>query len=556
MDDCPAMEYAADVKSGRVMACKWVKLAVDRHYHDLEHGAERGLYFDPASAWRAILFCSACQHYKGEFSGMTFDPEPWQHFFLWVLFGWKRANGTRRFRTAYLEISRKNGKTYLGAVIGLYLTMADGEAGAEVYSVATKRDQARICHGDAKNIILKSPALRGYFEILRDNLSIEETASKFEPLGRDSNSLDGLNVSGAIMDELHAWRNRELWDVIDTATGARQQPLIIAITTAGFNRHTICWDQHVYSKKILSRLVEDDDFFGMIYTQDEEGEIDRPETWIKSNPNLGVSVNIDDLTNKIKRARETPSMLNAVLRLRLNMWTQAETRWINLDKWSACGSAVIEENLAGRVCYGGLDLSSTTDISAFIIVFPPAENEDVYSVLARFWIPEDNMVERSHRDRVPYEAFVREGLITATPGNVIDYAWITDQIDRDAQVYNLQEIAFDRWGATKIIQEIEELGLPVVQFGQGFASMSPPMKELEKLIISKKIAHGGNQVLSWMADNVVAKEDPAGNIKPDKAKSIEKIDGIVALIMALDRALHGDTPLMGSIYEGRGLLAV
>jgi len=556
MVDAPAMEYASGVLSGEIITCKWVRLVVERHMHDLEHGHERGLYFDESAAWRVIIFCSACQHYKGDFAGKTFEPEPWQHFFLWVLFGWYRADGTRRYRTAYLEIARKNGKTYLGAVIGLYLAMADGENGAEVYSVATKRDQARICHGDAKNIILKSPALRGYFDILRDNLSIESSASKFEPLGRDSNSLDGLNVSGAIMDELHAWRNRELWDVIDTATGARSQPLIVAITTAGFSRQTVCWDQHVYTKKILSRLVDDDDFFGMIYTQDNESEVDDPAMWVKSNPNLGVSVNSDDLKNKIKRAKETPSMLNAVLRLRLNLWTQAETRWIDPEKWAACDDVISSEHLAGRLCYGGLDLSSTTDISAFVLVFPPVGESDIYYVLPRFWIPEENMVERSRRDRVPYEAFVREGLINATPGNVIDYSWITDQIDHDSQMFDLQEIAFDRWGATKIIQDIEQLGLPVVQFGQGFASMSPPMKELEKLIISHKIGHGGNKVLGWMADNVVAKEDPAGNIKPDKGRSIEKIDGIVALIMALDRALHGDTPMRGSIYESRGMLAV
>ena len=552
----PAEQYADDVLAGKIIACKWVRLAIERHRYDLKHGHKRGLYFDESAAWRVILFCGACVHYKGDFAGQVFEPEPWQQFFLWVLFGWRRADGTRRFRTAYLEIARKNGKTYLGAVIGLYLTLADGEAGAEVYSVATKRDQARICHGDAKNIILKSKPLQKYFNILRDNILVEQAASKFEPLGRDSNSLDGLNVSGAIMDELHAWRNRDLWDVIDTATGARSQPLIIAITTAGYDRKTICWDQHVYTKKILSRLVEDDDFFGIIYTQDDEAEIDQPEMWIKSNPNLGVSVKPDDLTNKIKRGKETPSMLNAVLRLRLNIWTQAETRWMSPDKWAACNAPVDEDSLAGRICYGGLDLSSTTDISAFVLVFPPTLEDDLYVILPRFWIPEDNMVERTRRDRVPYEHFVKEGFVTATPGKVIDYDFIVDQIDQDAQKFELQEIAFDRWGATKIIQDIEENGMHVVQFGQGFASMSPPMKELEKLVLSHKIAHGGNPVLSWMADNLVAKTDPAGNIKPDKQKSIEKIDGIVALIMGLDRALHGDTPRMGSIYEQRGLLAV
>lgn len=556
MDNSPAKAYADAVISGEQVVCEWVRLAVERHLHDLEHGHERGIYFDEAAAWRIIIFCSVCKHYKGEFAGDVFEPEPWELFILSVLFGWMREDGTRRFRTFYLEIARKNGKTFLGAVIGIYLTYADGEAGAEVYSVATKRDQARLCHNDALQIIKNSPALKNVFTVLRDNISIESTASKFEPLGRDSSSLDGLNVHGAIMDEVHAWKIRMLWDVIETATGARQQPLIVAITTAGFNRQTICWDLHVYLKKILSGLIVDDEFFGMIFTLDDEAELDDESAWIKANPNLGVSIKVDELRNKIKRAKETPSQLNAVLRLRLNMWTQAETRWMHPEKWAACKDGGVEENLVGRRCYGGLDLSSTTDISSLVLVFPPVEPDGFYDVLCRFWIPKDNMLERSRRDRVPYDAFVRDGFVTVTPGNVIDYAWIIDRITKDAELFDLQEIAFDRWGATKIMQDIEEIGLPVVQFGQGFASMSPPMKELEKLIISKRLGHGGNPVLSWMADNVVSKEDPAGNIKPDKSKSIEKIDGIVALIMGLDRALHGDTPLRSSVYETRGLLGV
>lgn len=556
MDNSLAMEYANAVISGEQVVCEWVRLAVERHLHDLEHGHERGLHFDESAAWRIILFCSVCKHYKGEFAGQIFEPEPWEIFILCVLFGWMRADGTRRFRTFYLEIARKNGKTFLGAIIGIYLTYADGEAGAEVYSVATKRDQARLCHNDAVQIIKNSPALKDAFTIMRDNLSVESTASKFEPLGRDSNSLDGLNVHGAIMDEVHAWKIRLLWDVIETATGARLQPLIVAITTAGFNRQSICWDLHVYLKKVLSGLVIDDEFFGLIFTLDDEAELDDEDAWIKANPNLGVSIKKDELRSKIKRAKETPAQLNAVLRLRLNMWTQAETRWIHPEKWAACSAGGNEESLAGRRCYGGLDLSSTTDISSLVLVFPPIETAGLYEVVCRFWIPEENMTERSRRDRVPYDAFARENLVFPTPGNVIDYAWIIDQIDKDAKTFDLQEIAFDRWGATKIIQDIEELGLPVVQFGQGYASMSAPMKELEKLIIGKKLGHGGNRVLSWMADNVVAIQDPAGNIKPDKGKSIEKIDGIVALIMGLDRALHGETPLRSSPYEQRGLLII
>lgn len=550
------MQYADDVVAGRIVVCEWVRLAVERHLYDLDHGHERGLWFDEAAAWRVIGFCSVCRHYKGEFAGEIFSPEPWQQFFLWVLFGWKRADGTRRFRTAYLEVARKNGKTYLGAVVGLYLFCADNEAGAEVYSVATKRDQARICHGDAVQIVRNSEVLREEIEVLRDNLSIEQTASKFEPLGRDSDTLDGLNVSGAIMDELHAWKNRLLWDVIDTATGSRRQPLIAAITTAGFNRQTVCWDQHVYLKKILAGQVVDDTFFGMIFTLDDEAELEDERAWIKANPNLGVSVKVDDLIGQVERAKSLPAQLNSILRLRFNIWTQAEKRWIHPTAWSACSTPVDEESLLGRTCYAGLDLSSTTDISALVYVFPPAGEDDLYQALCRFWIPDERIGERSLRDRVPYDVFRRDGHIIATPGEVIDYGFIVQCLQADKERFEIAELAFDRWGATKIVQDVADLGIDVVQFGQGFASMSAPMKELEKLIISRKLSHGGHPVLAWMADNVVAVQDPAGNLKPDKSKSIEKIDGIVALIMALDRALHGDPAKRKSVYEERGLLSV
>lgn len=562
MADSPAMEYALAVKAGEVIACRWVRLAVERHLNDLDSAGDRGLWFDEAAAWHVIEFCDFCTHFKGEWAGQVFDPEPWQHFFLWVLFGWKRADGTRRFRIALLEIARKNGKTFIAAVIALYLAFADGEPGAEVYTAATKRDQARLCHKDAEQMVLNSPVLRRRFTVVRDNISDEWTMSKLETLARDSDSMDGLNVHGAIADELHAWKTRDMWDVLDTATGSRRQPMLLAITTAGFNRHTICWDQHEYCKKVLLGIIDDDDFFGMIFTLDlkeeaQEGDqFDDESVWIKANPNLGVSVKIDDLRRQVKNAKESPSAMNAVLRLRLNIWTQAETRWIDVDRWRACSTAVDVSRLKGRPCWGGLDLSSAIDISALVLVFPPLEEGEMYQVLARFWIPEDNMVERSRKDRVPYDVFVRDGLLTPTPGNVIDYAWILHQVAEDAEEFDLQEIAFDRWGATLIYQQLDDMGIKAVEFGQGFSSMSPPSKELDKLMRAGKIAHGGNKVLTWMADNVVVKEDPAGNIKPAKDKSTEKIDGIVALIMGLDRALHGELGIMPSRYETDGIRVV
>lgn len=557
--DFTANHYIEDVLTERQVACKWVRLAIERHLRDLSIGVERGLYFDEQTARQAVAFFSLLKHSKGEWAGRPLHLEPWQQFVIASLFGWRQEDGTRRFRTSYLECGRKNGKSTMAAGIGLYLMLADGEPGAEIYSVATKRDQARISHSEATRMAKSSPAIRREVGIFRDNIHIVDTASKFEPLGADADTLDGLNVHGALVDEVHAHKTRAVWDAIETATGSRRQPLMFAITTAGYDRESLCFQQHEYTEKILDGVIEDDSWFGVIYTLDE-GEDDDWENealWVKANPNLEVSKKLDDMRRKAARAREMPSALNAFLRLELDMWTQVETKWINLEHWRACGQAVDADGLRGRTCYAGLDLSSNIDISAFLLVFPPQADGDDYQVLARFWIPEEAMIERSRRDRVPYDVWVRQGFITATPGNVIDYAWILHQIDQDAQAYDINELAFDRWGATKIQTELMERGGEdwLIQFGQGYVSMNPPMRELERLTLEHKLAHGNNPVLTWMANNLVVRTDPAGNIKPDKAKSIEKIDGMVALVMALDRTLRHEPPKR-SVYEERGLEAV
>ena len=556
--DFTAEQYVDDVLAGRQVACKWVRLACERHRRDLDNpfGKERGLWFDATTAKTAIAFFRLLKHSKGEWAGRPLILEPWQQFVVWSLFGWKRDDGTRRFRTSYLEVARKNGKTTMAAGIGLYLMLADGEPGAEVYSVATKRDQARISHSEATRMAKSSPQLRKMVTIFKDNIHILDTASKFEPLGADSDTMDGLNVHGAVVDEVHAHKTRDTWDVIETATGSRRQPLMFAITTAGYDRETLCFKQHEYTEKVLDGVLQDDTWFGMIYGLDEGDALEDEATWIKANPNLGVSKKWDDMRRKAARAREMPSALNAFLRLELDVWTQAETKWIPRQHWNQCVQAVDAEGLRGRSCYAGLDLSSNTDVSALVLVFPPQSDEDAYQVVSRFWIPEEAMVERSRRDRVPYPAWVRQGFIKATPGNVIDYDFILAEIDELAQAYDILELAFDRWGATKIQTDLMEKGGEdwLVQFGQGYVSMSPPMKELERLILEHKLAHGNNPVLTWMADNLVVRQDPAGNLKPDKEKSTERIDGMVALVMALDRALRHEAPKK-SVYEERGLFS-
>lgn len=546
-----AKKYIADVLAGKVTACKWVRLFCERHEKDLKKGTKRGLYFDEEEAERVLRFFDFLRHSKGEWGGQPFILSPWQQAYLWVLFGWrKKATGTRRFRISYLEVARKAGKSSLAAGVALYLLDADKEPGAEVYSAATKRDQAKIVHGEACRMVRASTMLKQFITVRTDNMFVLDTNSKFEPLSSDYNSLDGLNIHGAIIDEVHAHKTRDLWDILETATGARRQPLMFAITTAGVSRQGICRELHDYLEKVLDGSLEDDSFCGIIFTLDEEDDYTDEMVWVKANPNLGVSVKLDDLRDKIRKAREAPAALNAFLRLHMNIWTQAETRWIDPDAWSACGEQTPLEDLRKEPCYAGLDLSSTTDISAFVLKFPRTGD-----ALGWFWIPEDEMEKRERRDRVPFSAWVRHEYVEATPGNVIDYEYIRQRIKQVAAEFKgLREIGYDPWNATQLAIQLEEDGFQVVPVRQGFQTLSPAAKELEREIMSGELKHGGNPVLRWMAANVVLAVDPAENIKPDKAKSAERIDGIVALCMAISRQIQGEDDT--SIYETRGLLTV
>ncbi len=505
--------------------------------------------------WISFAFL---RHSKGEWAGQVVMLEPWQEFYLATLFGWMRADGTRRFRTSYLEVARKNGKSTMLAGVGLYLLVADGEPGAEIYTAATVRSQARIIFGESVKMVRQSPDLKSMLTLVKDNISFEGTFSKYEPVGRDSETLDGLNVHGGLVDELHAHPDGEMWDVLETGTGSRRQPLMATVTTAGSNRQSICFQFHDYTEKVLAEVVEDDAWHGMIYSLDRDpltGELEDWESeaaWLKANPNLGISKKLPDLRDKARKARQMPSRLNVFLQKELNIWTQASTRWIDPERWRACNVRAVDElELAGRRCYGGLDLSSTLDVTALVWVFPPVEGT-VCDVLCRMWIPEENWQDRVKMDRAPYDVWVREGLLTLTPGNVVDYDFILQQVEEDTKVFSVQELAFDPWNATSVTNNI---GLPpekLVEFRQGYVSMNPAMKALEVAIQRRTLNHGGNGALAWMADNLVASRDPAGNMKPDKSKSTERIDGIVALLMAFYRATLQQGERV-SVYEGRGL---
>ncbi|NNF65977.1 MAG: terminase large subunit, partial [Gammaproteobacteria bacterium] len=504
---------------------------------------------------RAIDFFGFLKHSKGEWAGQVFNLEPWQQFILWCLFGWVREDGTRRYRVAYIELPRKNGKTTLSAGVGLYLFMADNEPGAEVYSAATKRDQARICHSEAVRMVKASSHLAAMIGVFRDNLHIVDTACKFEPLGADADSMDGLNIHASVVDELHAHKTRKMWDVIDTATGSRRQPMIFAITTAGSHGETICWEQHEYTLNVLDGIFEDDSHFGFVAHLDKDADWTDPKEWAKANPNYGISVKVDDLARKCEKAKRVPSYQNSFMRLHLNVWTQQESRWLMMDDWDECPAKSNSNLLRGRECYVGLDLANTIDVAAACLLFPPEEKDGVWRSLLRFWIPEQRILEKVQRDRVPYDAWVRDGWVQATEGNVIDYDFIREDLNQLADEFEFKEIGADPWNATQITTQLAGDGHTVVPVRQGYFSLSSPTKYMEGLVVSHKFDHGGNPVLRWMASNVAVMSDPAGNIKPAKDKSGEKIDGIAATVIALARALvhEGD---QDSIYDSTELLVV
>lgn len=560
----PAEKYARDVVAGRVVASKWVKLACARHLRDLSEGPARGLYFDTAAAQRVIDFFKFLHHSKGEWTGQSFVLEPWQQFVLWVVFGWKKANGMRRFRLAHLELARGNGKTTLLAGVGLYLFFADGEGGAEVYCAATKKDQAKILFSEAERMRSASPGLKKRITSFRNNMHIPGTASKFEPLGADADTLDGLNVHGAIVDEFHKHKTREMFDILVTAMGKRLQALLWAITTAGSDRTTICWKQHEYAEKVLAAIIEDDSFFAFIASLDDADDWEDEGCWAKANPCLGTAVKIEELRSEANRAKKDPSSLNSFLRYRLNRWTNSETAAIRVEDWNECvGFSLagkdakslrteIEAQLAGRECLLTVDLASTEDIACSGKLFPPESDDEPYVFIPDFWLPEDRLQEKIVQWRAPYDVWAREGFLRTTDGNVIDYDAIEERILADCERYQVREIAFDPWNATQFANNLQKAGIPIerlVKFPQTMATLAEPTKRLlEVLIPNRKIAHLGNPVLAWMSSNLLVKEDNNGNKRPVKGTGRGKIDGMMSLIMGLGRAIA--SPGGGEIYSG------
>jgi phage terminase large subunit-like protein len=490
------------------------------------------------------FFPKYLHHTKGRWDQQPFELLPWQRELIYKLFGTVKPDGTRQYNYVYCEIPKKNGKSELAAGIALYLLFADREPGAEIYSAASDRDQASIVFNVATQMVRYSDALRRKCKIIDSTKRIihNTTGGVYRVLSAEAYSKSGYNIHGVIFDELHTQPNRDLWDVLTKGAGdARRQPLFFAITTAGYDRNSICWDIHERARQVKEGIRDESGFLPIIYSAPEEADWTDPKVWAGCNPSLDVHydngggiLETAKIQEACRQAQDSPVEENLFRRLRLNQWVKQESRYIPMAAWDVCGEPFDPAMLRGKECYAGLDLASSIDIAALVLAF---QMGDFVYALPFFWVPAENIEKRSRTDRVPYDQWVAQGLIKATAGNVINYADIRHDINELSKIYEIKEVAFDRWGAVEMSQNLTDDGFTMVDFGQGYKSMSPPTKELLKIVMGGKIRHGGNPVLRWMCDNVVVTTDAAENVKPDKAKATERIDGITALIMAFASAI-------------------
>ena len=515
-------------------------------------------HYDKAKADRAVRFVEMLPHTKGEWEGQPFWLLPWQERIIRDIFGIVKEDGMRQFRTAYIEIAKKQGKSELAAAITLYLLYADNEPSAEVFSAAADRAQASIVYDVAKRMVEMTPALLKRSKIMAATKRIVNyrNAGYYQVVSADVANKHGYSISGLCFDEIHNQPNRQLWDVLTKGSGdARRQALHVAITTAGTDRNSICYELHCKAQDILTGRRIDPTFYPVVYSLPDDADWTSEENWRSVNPSLGYTVPMERMREAFNQAQENPAEENVFRQLRLCQWVGSAVAWVPEHIYDKGDIPVDEEALKGRECYAGLDLSSTSDITAFVMVFPPQVKGDKYIILPHFWLPRETLEYRVKRDRVPYDVWERQGLFHITEGNVVDYNFVRKTINELGTQYHIMEIGVDRWNATQLITDLDGDGFTMVPIGMGFKDMSPGMKELYKLLLEGKVIHGGNPVLRWMAGNVVAEIDAAENIKPSKKKSTEKIDGIVALIMGIDRAIRHEKQ-EGSVYDdpNHGLL--
>ena len=522
--------------------------------------------YDKRRADFAVNFISMLKHTTGEWYGKPFQLMPWQEQIVRDIFGVVGEDGYRQFRTAYVEVGKKNGKSELAAAIALYLLFADGEAGAEVYSCAADINQASIVFNTAKAMVEQCGDLNSLSKLVPSTKRIifPHTNSLYRVLSSETKSKQGFNVSGLIFDELFAQQTRELFDTMTKYTGdARRQPLYFLITTAGRDRTSICYEIHQKAQAVLDGSKIDPSFYPAVFGIEEGDDWNDETVWRRVNPSIGVTIPFETVQAAYKQAKQNPAEEMHFRQFRLNEWCNADIRWMPMDKWDACGEDIDFDEYEGRDCYCGLDLSSTGDLTALVLVFPPTHGDTKYTVMPFFWLPEDVIDLRTRRDHVPYTVWKKMGVFNTTEGNVVDYDYIVAFISKLSQQFKIREIAYDRYGAEKIRRDLEELGaengFTVFPFGQGYISMSPPSKDLFQLVMEKKIRHARHPVLDWNMGNVIIDQDAAGNIKPNKQKSTEKIDGAVALVMGLARATIQDEShdvINNSVYNERGLLFI
>jgi phage terminase large subunit-like protein len=557
----PAHQYAVRVLEGELVTCRYVQLAAKRYVEDLLHGAERGIRFDREAAEVKLEFYQFCNHYEGEWAGTPIDPSDWQQFIDWNVFGWKREDGLRRFRIVYEEVARKAGKSTRLASTGIYLFRYDDEPGAQVYTVATKKDQAIIIHRSSTAMVQKSPELQGDIKVFRNNLFDDvETNSFFRPLGSDSRTEDGLNVHAALIDEYHAHPDDGMYRQMRSAMGARRQPLLYIITTAGYDSNCPCFQEREYAVGLLEGRFQNDAYFSIVYTLDEGDDWQDERVWVKSNPNIGISPKWDEMRLQAKTATEKPSEQNEFKTKRLNIWTEAVSVWIPVEKWKENRASFDPAELAGARCYAAIDLSSTLDTTAKVLCFPPVPGKwERYRLLVRFYIPDANLLERSRRDKVPYDQWVAAGYVTATDGATVDYDYIQADILEDCKRYDVREISYDPHNASQFITNLIKVGLEqrLIEFPQSWQHISPAAKDFEKKVLDGQVEYLENPAMEWQISCTSIKSDPNGNIhpvKPDRLKSSKRIDGPVTAIMACDRAVRNSEGK--SIYEARGVTVV
>ncbi|NVO06625.1 MAG: terminase large subunit [Rhodoferax sp.] len=557
-----ARRYAEQVVSGDILACRWVQLACQRQLNDLARfkGKASPFRFNPKlldrdgrsfhPADNLCAFIERLPHVKGPLAGEPISLESWQVFILSTVFGWVKDDGKRRFRRSYIEVPRGNAKSTLSSAVALYMLAADREGGAEVYSLATTRDQARIVFGDAQTMARRSAGFRSRFSVNvgAHNINVLASGSKFEALSAEGSTLDGQNIHFGCVDELHAHKTRTVYDVVETGTGKRDNSLLWVITTAGSNRAGICYEVRTFVSKLLEGVFEDHTQFGIIYGLDDGDDWTAETALVKANPNWGISVRPEVLGPLQAKAMQLPSAVNNFKTKHLNEWVNSDTAWMDMRAWDACGDASLDiEAFTGQSCWVGLDLASKTDIAALTLVFQHPEIADAYAVFGKYYLPEDTVHAAGNSQ---YPGWMRTGRLTVTPGNVIDFGWIEADLLDLASRYSIQAVAFDPFQATQLSTRMLAEGMPMIEVRPTVLNFSEPMKTLEALVLQRKLVHDADPVLGWMASNVVAHLDAKDNIYPRKERAENKIDGIVALIMALSRAIKpGESVVLGSDYE-------